>query len=392
MLPTSVAIVSAAFPPEQRGRALGTMGGAAAVAGALGPTIGGVLTSALSWRAVLLVNAPLAIACVAVALRSVAADPPRTGRVRVDVGGAVLICLALVGLSFGFSQTQLGLELARGARPARRRRARRDRFVPRAPRRRPAHGHRAAASHRNYLGATISQGVAGIAEMGLGAHLPAAAHPEPGHGPGAGGPGAHPDDAAHDHHQPARRTVVRPVGRPAAAHHRLRRARPVGPRPGWGVAEADYLRAAARPAAVRRRPGARAHGERPGEPRHHPGDEQGQASGVSATAEQGLGRSGSRCCTRCSTAPTFAAARDRGHRAAAGPDDTAVRGAAGRHPGRRVHGTPSGALRSSLVQYLFPAKTAAEHGYSITFIAVSVVAAIGLAAVTVLVRKPASAT
>ncbi len=44
------------------------------------------------------------------------------------------------------------------------------------------------------------------------------------------------------------------------------------------------------------------------------------------------------------------------------------------------------------MEYLFPAKTAAEHGYSITFIAVSVVAAIGLAAVTVLVRKPASAT
>lgn len=58
MLPTSVAIVSAAFAPRERGRALGTMGGAASVAGALRPTIGGALTS-LSWRAVLLVNTPL---------------------------------------------------------------------------------------------------------------------------------------------------------------------------------------------------------------------------------------------------------------------------------------------------------------------------------------------
>ena len=69
MLPASIAIVSAAFPPDQRGRALGTMGGIAAVAGALGPTIGGLLTSALSWRAVLLVNVPLAAACVWATLR-----------------------------------------------------------------------------------------------------------------------------------------------------------------------------------------------------------------------------------------------------------------------------------------------------------------------------------
>ena len=42
ILPTSIAIVSAAFAPEARGRALGTMGGAAAVFAALGPSIGGV--------------------------------------------------------------------------------------------------------------------------------------------------------------------------------------------------------------------------------------------------------------------------------------------------------------------------------------------------------------
>ena len=59
MLPTTVAIVGAAFSAKERGTALGTMGGVAAIAGALGPTIGGVLTTTLSWRAVLLVNVPL---------------------------------------------------------------------------------------------------------------------------------------------------------------------------------------------------------------------------------------------------------------------------------------------------------------------------------------------
>ena len=52
ILPNTVAIVAATFPDEERGRALGLMGGVAAVAGALGPTIGGALTAAWSWRAI----------------------------------------------------------------------------------------------------------------------------------------------------------------------------------------------------------------------------------------------------------------------------------------------------------------------------------------------------
>ena len=80
------------LPPEQRGRALGTMGGAAAIAGALGPTIGGVLTSALSWRAVLLVNVPLAVARILLARRAVAARRAARGRAhRIDVPGTVLL-------------------------------------------------------------------------------------------------------------------------------------------------------------------------------------------------------------------------------------------------------------------------------------------------------------
>lgn len=58
LLPTSVAIVSAVAGERDAGRALGTLGGAAAVAGALGPIIGGALTGAFGWRAVRLVNVP----------------------------------------------------------------------------------------------------------------------------------------------------------------------------------------------------------------------------------------------------------------------------------------------------------------------------------------------
>ena len=81
------------------------MGGIAAVAGALGPTIGGVLTSAISWRAVLLINLPLLVLTVFFTLRAVPPDEPREGRVRVDLTGAVLLCLTLVGLVFGLAQS-----------------------------------------------------------------------------------------------------------------------------------------------------------------------------------------------------------------------------------------------------------------------------------------------
>jgi MFS family permease len=105
MLPATVALVSAAFPPAERGRALGTMGGIAAVAGALGPTIGGVLTTTISWRAVFLVNVPLLILTLLFTYRSVPTDAARRERAHVDLRGAGLVCLALVGLVFGFAQT-----------------------------------------------------------------------------------------------------------------------------------------------------------------------------------------------------------------------------------------------------------------------------------------------
>ena len=106
MLPATVAILSASTTSADRGQALGTMGGVAAIAGALGPTIGGVLTSAASWRLVLLVNVPLAVACVAVTLISVPVDQKPDTRPRVDLLGAAFLCVSIVGLVFGLTETQ----------------------------------------------------------------------------------------------------------------------------------------------------------------------------------------------------------------------------------------------------------------------------------------------
>jgi EmrB/QacA subfamily drug resistance transporter len=173
MLPGSVALLIAAFPPEKRGSALGTIGGVAAVAGALGPTIGGVLAT-VSWRAVLLVNVPLAVACVYLTLRSVGRDAPARERQHVDLSGTVLLCVALVGLVYGLSQTQgsdigssqvllpVAVALLAGVL-----------FVARERRaQNPLMSLSMLRTRRNYLGATISQALAGMAEMGLGVIFP----------------------------------------------------------------------------------------------------------------------------------------------------------------------------------------------------------------------------
>lgn len=175
MLPTTVAIVNSTFPPEKRGRALGTMGGAAAVFAALGPTIGGVLTAAVSWRAVLLINVPLAAVAVLLALRHVPADELSPGgeRERIDGPGTALLSLALVGLVFGLSLSQQSgwtdvvvlapLAIALMAAVT---------FVAWERRARSPLVDFGLLRERNYLGASLSQLLAGMAEIGLGVIFP----------------------------------------------------------------------------------------------------------------------------------------------------------------------------------------------------------------------------
>jgi EmrB/QacA subfamily drug resistance transporter len=174
LLPTSVAIVSAAATKDTAGRALGTLGGAAAVAGALGPILGGGLTGAFGWRAVMLINFPIAVLACVTTLIAVPRDPKRGERARVDILGASLLCVALVGIVFGVTQSQawgwtspgVMLPLAAAASAG-------VLFVLVERKTRvPLLDFQLLARHRNYAGATISQGLSGMVEMGLGIIFP----------------------------------------------------------------------------------------------------------------------------------------------------------------------------------------------------------------------------
>ena len=173
MMPTAVAITSAVYSEERRGTALGILAGASAFFAALGPVLGGLLTS-IDWRLVFLINVPLAIITVFLTL---SATPPLRpsgdSRPRIDYPGTITFGLGIAALVYGLSQ---GQDVGWGAPGV---------VVPLA----------AAAAllvafvviesrvaapllefhlfrHLNFLAANLSQLLAGAIELGLGFLMP----------------------------------------------------------------------------------------------------------------------------------------------------------------------------------------------------------------------------
>src|SRR2546426_4813651 len=105
LVPGSLAIISASFAPDQRGRAIGTWSGFSAITTAIGPVAGGWLIEHVSWRAVFFINVPLALMVLLISLRHVpeSRDLDETGR--LDWAGAILATIGLGGLVFGLIES-----------------------------------------------------------------------------------------------------------------------------------------------------------------------------------------------------------------------------------------------------------------------------------------------
>lgn len=95
VVPSSLALIGAAFAPADRARAIGTWAGAAALTTAAGPVLGGWLVDALSWRWVFLVNLPFAAAALVIALWRLPPDAPAPRAGPTDWAGAALATLGL---------------------------------------------------------------------------------------------------------------------------------------------------------------------------------------------------------------------------------------------------------------------------------------------------------
>jgi MFS family permease len=172
MMPTAMAIVAAVFPEERRGYALGILAGASAFFAALGPVLGGLLTS-IDWRLVFLINVPLAVATIALTLWATPPLGPTGERRPIDYPGVISFGIGIAAVVFGLSQGE-----PQGWGSA-------DTLIPLAI------GVLSLAlfawietrvpvpliefrlfRHLNFLAANISQLVAGMVELGLGFLLP----------------------------------------------------------------------------------------------------------------------------------------------------------------------------------------------------------------------------
>jgi EmrB/QacA subfamily drug resistance transporter len=100
LVPGSLAIISASFDEDDRGKAIGTWSGLSGVTTALGPVLGGFLVDNVSWRAAFLINVPLAIAVLLIVARYVPESRDPDAR-NLDIPGAALATFGLGGVVFG---------------------------------------------------------------------------------------------------------------------------------------------------------------------------------------------------------------------------------------------------------------------------------------------------
>ena len=105
LVPGSLAIISAAFPQRERGRAIGTWSSFGAVSVALGPLVGGWLIEHASWRWAFFVNLPIAATVLGMLFWRVpeSRNPEADGR--LDWPGAALITVGLGGIVYGLVES-----------------------------------------------------------------------------------------------------------------------------------------------------------------------------------------------------------------------------------------------------------------------------------------------
>jgi len=104
LTPGSLAILQASFREEDRGRAIGAWTGLGGVASAAGPFLGGYLIAAASWRWIFLVNVPVGVCILLLALRHVPESRDGSAPDRIDLPGAVLVAVALAGVTYGLTE------------------------------------------------------------------------------------------------------------------------------------------------------------------------------------------------------------------------------------------------------------------------------------------------
>jgi EmrB/QacA subfamily drug resistance transporter len=101
---TSLALLAQTFQGRERGFAFGVWGAVITLATAVGPVLGGLLTTELSWRWIFFVNLPVGVIAIFVTLIGVQEFKPPHSR-RIDIPGAAVFTLGLVALVYGLIES-----------------------------------------------------------------------------------------------------------------------------------------------------------------------------------------------------------------------------------------------------------------------------------------------
>ena len=108
LVPGSLAIISASFDKERRGKAIGTWSGFTAITAAVGPVLGGWLIEHVSWRAIFFINVPLALAVLLISFWRVPESRVEESK-RLDWAGTGLVTVGLGAVVYGLIEwPQLG--------------------------------------------------------------------------------------------------------------------------------------------------------------------------------------------------------------------------------------------------------------------------------------------
>jgi EmrB/QacA subfamily drug resistance transporter len=100
IMPLSLSLISAAFPPEERGKALGIWSAVSVSGLAFGPIVGGVIVEYFAWQWIFLINVPIGIAAFLITSAVVGESRDESGQVATDIPGTVLVTGAIGALTW----------------------------------------------------------------------------------------------------------------------------------------------------------------------------------------------------------------------------------------------------------------------------------------------------
>ena len=105
MMPATLSIISATFPPRLRGTAIGIWAGVSALALAIGPLVGGLIVKNASWSWIFYINVPIGLLGIVAAFVIIRESKDTSHEQRLDLPGLVTSAIGLLALTFALIES-----------------------------------------------------------------------------------------------------------------------------------------------------------------------------------------------------------------------------------------------------------------------------------------------